>query len=104
MEQQKTGDRRGAVSLRIRRIRGTPPLLRVGGGCVEDLVYVDCPVCARQIEEPFNPNGGPQVFIHRHSKHRNARLIVFPSESAVIEVPHHISLERALREAIRKAS
>ena len=77
---------------------GAPPFLRSG------LVYLTCPECNRQIKEPFNPDGGPQVIVHRHSHSRNARLLVIPAEGTVRSIPCETSMEAALADAIGRAS
>ena len=77
---------------------GAPPFSR------SRLVYLTCPECRRQIEEPFNPDGGPQVIVHRHSKRRNARLLVIPAQGVARSIPHGTSMEDALSDAIRRAS
>ena len=95
--QDRHGSRRGAVSPDSEP--GAPPLSHSG------LVYLTCPVCERRIEEPFNPEGGPQVFVHRRSRSRNCRLVIVPAERLVRAVPVDVPLERALaREITRRAS
>jgi hypothetical protein len=62
------------------------------------LFYATCPVCKRDIMQPFDPQAGPTVIVHHHGRRRSraARLIVHPAERRVIEVPPDVSLEDAL--------
>lgn len=64
------------------------------------IVYHKCPVCHRNIREPFLLTKGgstPVAYSHRRAGRRNpdCRLVVVPGER-VFAVPDHISLEDAL--------
>ena len=83
--------------------RGASPFSRSGEPCT-DLVYLDCPVCGRQIDEPFSAHGGPQAVTHQHSRVRNARLNVVPKDHKVFVVPDRESMEQALLREMRRAS
>jgi hypothetical protein len=68
-------------------------------------VYLRCPECGQLIKEPFNADGGPQVFTHHRARRSNCRLVVVPSEQVALIVPHGTALEAALaREITRRVS
>ena len=71
-----------------------------------ELTYLDCTECNQGISEPFSRYSGPVPFVHGHGA-RRCRLIVWPDPTGddhrVWHVPHQLSLEDAIRSAVRFA-
>ena len=69
-------------------------------------VYVHCPVTHQRIREPFQRHSGPVAFVHRPSKRKPIRMIVWPDpqghEHRAWKIPDDQSLEDAINEAVRE--